>query len=139
MSSFSDTRRRSIKLLSFGYLATIYLAIAFASTLLADRFTEPLDAKAAEGAPLYVHVLYIVAYAWYLTTVAYVARIVVKHIPFPLDGESGFEFSQTRELVGFPLFGTFLIACSTHLTDRIKYVFWRIGGKRGRLSLVDPK
>ena len=134
----STAHRRTIKMLSFGYLATVYAAIAFAATMIADRFTDPIDVKVADRTPLIVHIFGIVVYLWYLTIAAYFARIIVKRVPFPLDGTNGFEFAKTREFVGFPLFGALLITFSRNLRDRLTYTFWRIGGRRGRLSLSNP-
>ena len=130
--------RKTVKMISFGYLATIYLAIAFAVTVLADYFTSPLDVKKADKAPLWVHIAKVVAYVWYLTVAAYLARGVVKWIPYPLDGIGGYSYATSREIVGFPLFGAMLIGFSRNFSDLLSYTFYRISSRRGRLSLINP-
>lgn len=135
----SAFRRNTLEMLSIGYLAAFYAGFAFVATAVADRFTDPFDVGAADRAPLFVHIFGIVVYVWYLTAAAYLASVIVRHMSFPLDETNGFKFTRTRDFVGFPLFGALLITFSRNLRDRLSYVFWRVEGRRGRLTLSNPK
>ena len=135
----SAAHRHVLEMLSFGYLAAFYVAFAFIVTAVADRFTDPFDVKVADKAPIAAHIFGIVVFVWYLTAAAYLAHLVVKLVPFPVDKTNGFEFAKTRDFVGFPLFGALLITFSRNLRDRLSYTFWRIEGRRGKLTLSNPK
>lgn len=130
----ADVQRRAVKIASFAWLSMLYFVLAIVATLVGDFFTTPVDRKRDDARPLWKVLAEFLAYVWYLTIVVYASRALVKNIPFPLDGVSGFAYSKIKERMFFPLYGAMLLAFSDTWRDKTVYVFERLGVRKRKTS-----
>ena len=119
---------RGIKIFDIGYITAIYFVMGLICAMALDKIFGKYDTKSADEKPFWRILLEAVSYVWLLGVLAYFARNIAEHFPFPLDGVHGFQHSLVKELATGSIFMTILMFYSSNLQDRLRYLYSRAKG-----------
>lgn len=125
-----DIILRSIKIIDIGYIAVIYFTLAFFISGSIDKWLGKFDKKSEETARKSTLRLAaeVILHIWCIGVIVYIARNVVEHIPFPLDGLRGFEHKRVKELSNAAVFTFIMLFFQKHLRNKLEYLYERVFG-----------
>jgi hypothetical protein len=110
--------REAVKTLGVAWVGVLTFALAFVLSMVLDRLTPPLDeSKSKSRVFLEVCIQFGIVGA-----ALYWSRVLIKNIPFPLEGWYGYEHSSLGELRSLPLFVFIFMFFQKRTQDKMKFV-----------------
>lgn len=89
-----------VKAVGSAWVGSTCFVVAFLTSLFLDKITPPLD-KTKSRFRIFMEVL---IQFGVVGAVVFVTRHMIKNVPFPADGLSGYKHSENGELRSLPLF-----------------------------------
>lgn len=121
---------RIVKILGIGYITLIFFIFAFVFGCALDWAFVYLYGTDYENKSAFQMALEICSHVIILGILAYLVRITVKNIPFPLNGMYGYDHHALRETDG-GVFYAVLLMFQYHMQDKINFsskkIFKHIG------------
>ena len=108
----------AVKSLAVAYVAILCFLFSFVVSRALDRVTPPLDRAKAKWKTF----LEVVVQFGVIGMIAYFARMLIKKIPFGLDGVSGYVHSQLGELRSLPLLVFIFMFFQKKTQEKMKYL-----------------
>jgi hypothetical protein len=121
--STNSTLVRIIKILDIGYIAIIYIAIAFAFAYITDKIMGDFDEKKESKKSSIRLTLEMVIGVWMYGVLTYIVRNVVELIPSPLNGLYGFKHIKVKELTSAEFFMFTYFIVSNYLITKILFYY----------------
>mgnify|MGYP003350142708 CR=1 FL=1 len=110
--------REAVKTLGVAWVGALTFALAFFVSMALDRLTPPLDeSKSKTRVFLEVCVQFGIVGA-----ILYWSRVLIKNVPFPLDGLYGYEHANLGELRSLPLFVFIFMFFQKRAQEKMRYV-----------------
>ena len=107
-----------VRLLAVAFVSAICFMTAWAISSLLERVTPPLDPSKSK-----VRLFGEVTFQFGLVgVIAYMARGLIKKIPFPLEGAAGYIHSQLSELRTLPLFVFIFMFFQNKTQDKMRFI-----------------
>jgi hypothetical protein len=111
--------RELVKLAGIAWVGTLSFIFAYLVSTLLDNFTPKLD----KTKPKWRTFAEVSVQFAIVAMIVYGARIVLKKIPFPLDGVSGYTHSQLSELRSLPLLVFIFMFFQRRTQDKMRHLF----------------
>jgi len=107
-----------ISLLGVAYVALLSFVFSYLFSHWLDKITPPLD----KSKPKWVTFIELSLQFALIGTLMYLTRGVIKKIPFPLEGVSGYIHSQLSELRSLPLIVFIFMFFQKRTQDKMTYL-----------------
>jgi hypothetical protein len=108
----------AVKALAVAWVAILCFLFSFVVSRTLDRVTPPLD----RSKPTWRTFLEVVLQFGVIGIIAYFARLLIKKIPFGLDGVDGYVHSQLGELRSLPLLVFIFMFFQKRTQEKMKYL-----------------
>ena len=108
----------AVKILGIAWVGVLTFAFAFILSEFLDKITPPLDRSKGKFRVF----LEVCAQFGIIGAILYGARMLIKNIPFPLEGWYGYEHSSLGELRSLPLFVFIFMFFQRRTQEKMKYV-----------------
>ena len=117
MGKFNYYSFLCIKIIAIIFYSLIYFIIGFVSSLLLNKYIPITKEEEKEdnpdNIPIFKLLLECILIFSFVSVIFYFLRKIIKHIPYPFQGFSGFDTSHLKELNGVallaPIFMTFQV------------------------------
>ena len=108
----------TVKILGIAWVGVLTFVLAYVLSEFLDSLTAPLDrSKGKRRVFLEICVQFGV-----IGVIMYLARLLIKNIPFPLEGWQGYEHSTLGELRSLPLFVFIFMFFQRRTQEKMKWV-----------------
>jgi hypothetical protein len=107
-----------IRLLGVAWVAILCFWISFIVSRVLDNFTPKLDASKSKARL----VLEVTLQFAIIGVIAFMSRGLIKKVPFPFDGASGYIHSQLNEIRTVPLFVFIFMFFQTRTQEKMRYL-----------------
>jgi hypothetical protein len=107
-----------VRTLGVAWVGALCFVFAFFVSRLLDAVTPPLDEKA----PKWRVGLAVTLQFAIIGAIVYIARSVIKKIPFPLEGAYGYTHAQLGELRSLPLMVFIFMFFQTKTQEKMKWL-----------------
>jgi hypothetical protein len=107
-----------IRILGVAYVGMLSFILCFLTSHWLDKITTPLNKKKTK-----VRIFIEVALQFGLIgALIYLSRLIIKRIPFPFEGVSGYIHSQLGELRSLPLIVFIFMFFQSRTQEKMKYL-----------------
>ena len=107
-----------VKTLGSAWVGAICFMFAFLVSTFLDKFTPPLD-KSKSKARIFTEVT---IQFGIIGSIVFLARHMIKNVPFPADGLYGYEHSSLGELRSLPLLVFIFMFFQTKTQEKMRYL-----------------
>lgn len=116
---------RVIKVIDIGYISIIYLFIGLYLAVFIDKLLGPYNSTENKKKSTIQLIIELILHIWCLATLTYFVRVLVRLIPFPLDGYRGFNHSLLREIPNAGAYTFVLYYFQSHLKNKLQILYDR--------------
>jgi hypothetical protein len=116
----------AIKLLAISFVTILYFSLGFLAAKGMDIFFKQFDQTTESKKPTWQIFLEIAIRLCLIGILIYLSRIIVKNIPFPLNGIYGFNYFKLKELHSEFIFTIPLFVFHDNFTAKIKSMYNRL-------------
>lgn len=114
---------KTIGIIDITFLTIIFVTISITFSIMFNRYMGPFDPEKAEKKSTLRIILEIYQHLAVIAIAAYIIRMIVEQIPFPLDDIYNFNHNNVHEIGGGVIFGFSLFFYQIHLNKKIEYLF----------------
>lgn len=107
-----------VKTLGVAWVGVLCFVFAFVVSRLVDNFTPKLD----KSKPKWQTFLEVCLQFGIVGGIVYWSRLVIKNVPFPMEGWSGYEHSALGELRSLPLMVFIFMFFQTKTQEKMKWL-----------------
>ena len=107
-----------IRTMGVAWVGVLCFVFAFIVSRLVDNFTPKLD----KAKPKWITFLEVCFQFGIVAMIVYGARILIKNVPFPLNGVSGYEHSALGELRSLPLMVFIFMFFQVKTQEKMKFL-----------------
>lgn len=107
-----------VRLLGVAWVAVLCFWISFIVSRVLDNFTSKLDESKSKARL----VLEVTLQFAIIGIIAFMSRGLIKKVPFPFDGASGYIHSQLNEVRTVPLFVFIFMFFQTRTQEKMRYL-----------------
>ena len=107
-----------VKTLGVAWVGVLCFVFAFVVSRLVDNYTPKLD----KSKPKWQTFLEVCFQFGIVAIIVYVSRMVIKKIPFPLDGFQGYTHAELGELRSLPLMVFIFMFFQTKTQEKMKFL-----------------
>ncbi len=118
----SESLRLFNKMLDISLIGFYFFVLGTFFALIINKYAPDRDNY--EKKPTYLILLHLFIQTSLIMIGAFLARFIVKKIPYPLDGVWEYNHSRTSELNGAPLLGFVMITLQYKFADELKYLIY---------------
>jgi hypothetical protein len=115
-----------IKLLGISYVTSIYFILGFGVAKSLDYVTQDFNEADENKKPVWQILCEILLRLCILGILIYVARNIVRIVPFPLDGMGGFDYLRLKELDNEFIFTIPIFVYHTNFNKKIMNLYNRL-------------
>lgn len=107
-----------IRILAIAYIGALSFVLAFISSLILDKINPPFN----KNEPKWKIFLEVCLQFGLIAVLIFASKNIIKHIPFPLDGYSGYIHSNLIELRTLPLLVFIFMIYQVKTVQKMKYL-----------------
>jgi hypothetical protein len=116
----------AIKLTDIAFITIIYFVLGMLGASLVDSILGDFDEEHAKKTPIWQTWLELFLQMSLLGICIYIARNVIRIIPFPLNGLYGFDHFRMKELDSEFIFAFPFIFFQNHFTKKLQHLYNRL-------------
>jgi uncharacterized protein (DUF486 family) len=116
---------RSIKVVDFGFIVTIYFFLGFIFARIIDRLQPNSKKEELQDKPMHRLFIDVIFILWGSAIIMYFVKNAVEMIPFPLDNVYGYKHSRTiqSEYAGISIFSFALFYFQKELPMKMNILY----------------
>jgi hypothetical protein len=120
----SDTIR-VIKIVDIGFISIIYFLLGLYIAIFINKVMGKYDHNINKSKTTCQLLIELSIHIWGVGVLAYLARIIVRLIPFPLDNFNNFDHSRLREIPNASPFIYILLLLLPHIRGKTRIIYDR--------------